>query len=281
MRKNIYQLLKERVCEPQKEAERLSKMFFKESLGGRSYQYTLCKYINEYAFRLLPFRGSSLSIEDLMSELGINRNKIIKIGELLTYCEFLAMVIDHSFKVIQRDRYAYMYAYKDSSKQAVIVDDSIKHILEMTNHEFYDTKDGGRIIVEKNAVAAQAACIIEDAETAIKIIEYNHIALKGDIEGKKQAVFSIHNSIEKMLSDSVLRKTQYNSLVDDTNFILNNMNIRHNNTDGKNQKEYAASLDDKDQEKWIDAAYNSMLMIILAREQLNIHEEVKRLKRPN
>jgi N-acetylglucosamine-6-phosphate deacetylase len=52
----------------------------------------------------------------------------------------------------------------------------------------------------------------------------------------------------------------------------------YENKCGTNQKEYIASVKDSTLEDWYDKAYNTMLMVIIANDQLEISRELKNLK---
>ena len=54
---------------------------------------------------------------------------------------------------------------------------------------------------------------------------------------------------------------------------------RHNNKEGKNKQDYIASIDDAVLETWYDKAYNTLLMVIIANEQIDIQLELAQIKR--
>ena len=49
----------------------------------------------------------------------------------------------------------------------------------------------------------------------------------------------------------------------DFGFLANNINIRHNNLDGKNKKEYLVNIENEELESWYDETYQVMLLCIL------------------
>ncbi|MDR0767840.1 MAG: hypothetical protein LBE57_05315, partial [Methanosarcinales archaeon] len=63
-------------------------------------------------------------------------------------------------------------------------------LVEDLNHEIIISKQEEQVlIVEKNATAAAVADILDD-DTATKTIRYNHFLLKGDLNAKRDILFS-------------------------------------------------------------------------------------------
>ncbi|MDR0853363.1 MAG: hypothetical protein LBN34_03240 [Clostridiales Family XIII bacterium] len=271
MRTNIYDLIATEECNPHKEALRLRKQFFEDrfSVYMRGSKISLCEYIEQNVFETLPCRRSSTSIFDLMSDVKID-DDISSLDDLFSLCEFLAMLLDQGCKYIQKSPRALL--------QAEVVNSSMEHILNLTNHEFVNDNEGGRVIIEKNVAASQATSLIEDSKTALKVLEYNNPALSGEIVLKKEIILTIYLYIESLLVSLKRAGAPYAALSNDIGFMLNSLNIRHDNTSGGNIKEFAVKMTPEEQEKWLDNVYNSMLMAIIAKEQIRISSEIKVLK---
>jgi hypothetical protein len=267
MRKNIYQLIAEETCNPSEEIKRLKYLFEDERIWAA---HSLKHYINKYTFRSLPIRGTSLNIDDLKSRLGVLGE--CDIDGLLSYCEFIYNIISQSANEIMR--------HDDSEiiKQARAITSNINWILERLNHETSEIGDKQVIIVEKNKATAQAASLIVDPAKALKIIEYNHIGLKGNLLAKQGILKQIGDIVEPILKSHSLKNGGYGDLESDAGFLLNNFQIRHENKYGTSKKDYIASVDDSTLEDWYDKAYNTMLMIIIANDQIEISRELKNLK---
>ena len=99
-----------------------------------------------------------------------------------------------------------------------------------------------------------AAAEIVESKLAYEIIQYNHHLLKGDIEKKRRILKVLADKIEPMRTE--FKKQQKNKeLESDIGFLLNNMNIRHNNLEGKNAVDYVKELSDEELEEWYDETY--------------------------
>lgn len=115
------------------------------------------------------------------------------------------------------------------------------------------------IIVEKNAAATAVAEVL-DEDMAYETIEYNHYLLKGDIAKKQRILKGLADKIEPMRGE--LKKIN-KELESNVGYLLNKMNIRHNNVEGKNAIEYVKNLTDEELEEWYDETYQMLLLCIL------------------
>lgn len=156
---------------------------------------------------------------------------------------------------------------------------NINHILDRTNHELATDPDGNSIIVEKNNATTLAAQLVDDNIIAFKLIEYNHFALKGDLEGKKKLLLSIAAHIEPILKSHILQQNGYKQLESDAGFIFNNFHIRHNNKEGANEQPYIKAVSDADLEEWYDKAYEIALSVIIINDYMAIGKDIANIKR--
>jgi hypothetical protein len=258
-------------CNPLEEIQRIETLFEMETVYYDYKEYSLKEYIDKLCFRILPISGTSLGIDDLKNRLGINATD--SIDGLLSYCEFVFNIVYQSSDPIRKA------GEKDAFFQVVTISKNINLVLEKLNHEIIEQDNKRLIVVEKNKAAAQAASLIDDPKKALKVIEYNHIALKGDLLGKQSILKQLGDVVEPILKSHVLRDNGYAKLEDDAGFLLNNCQIRHENKEGNNQKEFIADIDDNDLEELYDMAYQTLLMVIIANEQIGISEMVDSLKK--
>lgn len=268
MRTNLYELLSKRNFNAYKEYETLWTLFKSEaSIPLNRYMNPLAVYIDEVYFRELPFRGSFTSIDEMMSALHIYSSSN-KIEELLLFCEFLIAVLPE--EKVGRNQFL--------EKQRKTIMGNIEYILERTSHELVLDPDGNAIIVEKNKATTLAAQLVNDDVIAFELIEYNHFALKGDLEGKKKLLFSIAAYIEPILKSKVLQNNGYKQLESDAGFLFNNFHIRHNNKVGAKAQDYISTVKDSDLEEWYDKAYEVALSVIIINDYLTIKQDIVDIK---
>ena len=269
MRRNFYKLLSERSFDAKKEYAALWKLFCVEQCNTSAFSpYPMVAWINDKYFRDLPFRGSFVSLEDMMDELGIQARSAVNIDKLFLFCELLYAVLPG--RGMTKD--PKIINLKNTILQ------NIGYILEHTNHEFAKDPNGNTIIVEKNKAATLASQLANDDVVAFELIEYNHFALKGDLEGKKRLLFSIAAYIEPILKSKVLQNNGYKQLESDAGFLFNNFHIRQNNKVGSKAQDYITTVKDPDLEEWYDKAYELALSVIIINDYLTIKQDIVDIK---
>jgi len=268
MRTNFYDILAQRDFNVQKEYRTLWELFAKEhSVPINRYLKPLAEYVESAYFRQLPFRGSFISLSEMISEMGIP-NFSNCIDDLLLLCEFLIAVLPE--EETSRERLV--------QNQTETIMENINYILERTNHEIKTDANGHSIIVEKNKKSTLAAQLVDDPIVAFELIEYNHFALKGNLESKKKLLFSIAAHIEPILKSRVLQNNGFKSLESDAGFVFNNFHIRHNNKVGAKAQDYIVSIGDDELEEWYDKAYELALSVIIINDYISVGKEITQLK---
>ena len=268
MRTNFYDLLNKLNFDFRREYETLWSLFKVECcVPMNHYYHSLAEVVNETYFRRLPFRGSFTKLDDLMWAVGI-KNSVRNVEDLLLFCEFLIAVLPE--KEAEKSQFF--------AKQRTTILGNIDYILERTNHELRLDPSGNMIIVEKNKAATLAAQLVDDKIVAFELIEYNHFALKGDLEGKKKLLFSIAAYIEPILKSKVLQNNGYKQLESDAGFLFNNFHIRHNNKVGAKAQDYITTVKDAELEAWYDKAYEVALSVIIINDYLTIKQDIADIK---
>ena len=269
MRKNFYELLTNRKFDVTTEYATLWRLFCVEACYHTSHRsYPMIYWVDQKLFRNFAFRGSFATLKDMMDEFGIETRIYVDIEKLLLFCEILIAVLPE--QGVAYDEFL--------SKQRKTILENIYYILERTNHEIKKDPNGHSIIVEKSKVATLAAQLVGDEVVAFEIIEYNHFALKGDLEGKKKLLFSIAAYIEPILKSKVLQKNGYKQLESDAGFLFNNFHIRHNNKTGASAQDYIATVKDAELEEWYDKAYEIALSVIIINDYLTIGQDIADIK---
>lgn len=269
MRKNLYELLSQKSIDVNKEYSTLWRLFCVENCYHTPYtSYPISQWIDKYFFRSLPFRGSYTSLMDMMSDIGLEEHSAVDIDTLLLFCELICAMI--SSLNVSDD--------VNIKNQLKVIVENIDYILERTNHEVIEDPSGHYIVVEKNKSAALAAGLVGDETVAFELIEYNHFALKGDLEGKRKLLVSIASYIEPILRNHTLQNNGYKQLESDAGFLFNNFHIRHNNKAGNTAKAYITSISDNELEEWYDKAYEVALSVIIINDYLSINQEISEIK---
>ena len=152
----------------------------------------------------------------------------------------------------------------------------IDYDLNSLNHKIRKINDKC-LIIQKDAAVSEVIDIVEDSLAKI-ILEYNHYLLKGDLEKKKNILVKIANALEpKRPEINELNK----QLCSNYFYLINNMDIRHNNCDSSDTSNYNVYFDKltiNEKEEWYDEIYQMSLLIFLLLENRNRTKKISDLK---
>ena len=271
VRKNLYEKLGALGVNVAAEYHALITLFKSEKIISLNYtNHTLLWYVNEYYFRSLPreFRTPYLSVYEMMIALNI-KDDSRSLDDLLLLSEFLIALLPEE-KLAENIQVR---------KQAYVIFENIISFLEKLNYELFEMENGRIIIVEKNPATTQAVEIVEDAPTSLALIEYNHYALKGNLDEKRRILNALGSYIEPILRSRALQKAGYNQLESDVGFMLNSFHVRHNNKVGAKAQDYIVSLNDTQLEEWYDKLYNAILAVIIINDHIPTQTGIESLKK--
>lgn len=279
-RKNIFETLSKKHNFPE-EIERLYNLLENEetvrvSINNEVNYYSIDSFVNGTIFKSWINRGTCLDYKDMKSSLGLGyfyvKNK--DIDGILNNLEFIANILN--LAKLAKD--------KNSSKVSCdflsgfnAAEQNLKTCLDWMNYEEKYFKDKQCVIIVEKNEASVAVAEILDESLSYEVLKYNHFKLKGDVETKKTILLKLADKIE-----SKKRQLQNinKNLGDDVFFLLNNLNIRHNNCDisSKEYKKYISEMEPAELEKWYDETYQMILLSFLLIDNVERARSVKLLK---
>ena len=234
-------------------------------------------YILEQNFRTWKYRGNFLSLAEIRNNFGFNLedfepipgliDKHIDINDFFLYCELIANLANTFFESIRE--------YGLASRCRSVID-TMKVDLQVLNHSFKSLEDGRIIVIEINPATTAVSDIVE-LSLADKVIEYNHFLLRGDLIKKRTILLALSDKYDAIKS----KLKSCNSALDERiAFLLNNLNIRHNNKDpqSKDYKPFVAAMTDTDLENWYDETYQTLLFTLLTVDQADRNKAIDELK---
>lgn len=278
-RKSIFDVISSKM-DLENEAERIQMLYESECINFVNYvanekhyvthtitkKMTLSDFVDEYVFPKWKHRGRCISQYDLLIELGLNDLidngfKNVELLELLLYFEFISNMVYYSNKVEIEDIDLREYE-KEETVNFRLLSENIESVLNYLNYEQKTIDEERVIIVEKNT-ATTSVCGIVDDSTALSVIQYNHFLLKGDIDKKRAILKELGDKLEP--ERPTLKQLENKKLEDNIFYLLNNLNIRHNNVtkDKPKYKEYVANMSDEELENWYDEIYQMILLAFL------------------
>ena len=268
---NIFEMLEKREFRPADEFARLVALFQYE--WGPYRQKVSLKQIINNVFHKIPIqlRQTFLSVDDLLKGIDLSEDHINwkQWKDLFLYSEMLLNLINCTKIYFEKDDTA-----RETAQQIV---SNINVILEKTNHEWVQTKEG-YIIVDKNPAATEAIECLENDKTdlALNMIEYNRVLLKGNLARKREILVTLADYTEPMNND--FKRSQYAALYNDSRFLVNAIDIRHNNSGKGDLPEKAKAWTPQEKEGWYDKTYQVLLTVILTRKHMDVSKEIQDLK---
>lgn len=279
-RRNIFELLKEKYNVPN-EMEKIvtlynSKLFYYNGDYGRG-NYTPEEIFEHKLLKNWKQRGSYLNCREIKDTIGVPRfftfgTPIEDVLNTLEYYENISYLLVKKLNIL--DDYEYTV-----SDDFTILLENMQILLDHLNYEFQIFEKEEKLILVPKNPAATSVAEISDEETAMAILMYNHHTLKGDLEAKRKILYSIAKEYEPLLSKPIDGFKEY--FVKATN-MLNNLDIRHNNKEGKHKNNLVINLENDELEKWYDELYQLLLFCVLIKDNIerknNIEEFLKQLK---
>lgn len=268
-RYNFFQRL-EREINLQHEYEKIEKIILTEEDG---FYETIEEKIEE-CFREWQFKKNYASFFEVRKEMGFSyehkgsqwilNGKIETINDFILYCE---MILNMIFGIND-------IGYDEDIVKNLM--DIINYDLDKLNHKIYNTEEK-ILIVQKDAAVSAVADIVEP-DFADAIVEYNHHLLNGNLKSKQKILKMIADKLEPKRAEL---KSVNKTLESDFFYLVNNMNIRHNNCDISDPKNYNvkfAELSSKEKEEWYDEIYQEGLMIFLTLRQVGRTRKIAEFK---
>ena len=271
VRRNYFDILNQMEFDPQRELKNLVDLLKMENNLGRGYYTTINSAISDnfldYPNRS-TFTSYSQMIEVIISNIYDTTEQLFVFSELLVdmFNNLEGKFTEKECQFIQ------------------VIFDNITRFLELSNHELITLENGDKIIVEKNVYASEVSQIISETniQDAIKVLEYNHFANKGNIQRKKEILIALANYLEpfrRELNNSeelkdIMKVNNQKVIAFEKLFeMYNNFGLRHNNSN-----QYHLDLDDDELEQWYDDIYTSTLFVILSMDESRILSKLKTLR---
>lgn len=231
--------------------------------------------IDAYIIEGWKYSNRCIELNDLRKKLKISNIEVVQSKYSVEKCLLYFELIYNLVKEL-------ILAYENPDDESVEtiyeydvykILENIEGLLEDLNYIIKKVEDK-YVIVEKDIIATAIA--EKNPDIANDIIEYRRFNLKGDIETKKAIILKLADKIEPMRKK--FKGTSYNSIMEDVQMMLNNLNLRHNNLEGKNKKEYTATISLEELENWYDKTYDMILGVLSLNDYLNSNDKIKELK---
>jgi len=237
--------------------------------------YTLEDFIDQYCLADWKNRNRCISCEEMRNRLNISSFHIkhqLQGNQILVYLEYIANLVQLCNTYIKNN------SDYDVTKSYVYLQNNLMEIIHDLNYETMVFEEEEKVLlVEKDAATSAVAEIVEPT-LAYQIIEYNHFLLKGKIEQKRKILVNLANKVEPIRAE-FKKKQIHKDLESNVGFLLNKLNVRHNNLSGKNAVPYVQNMTDAELEEWYDETYQMLLLCILEHDNIERNNKVSELKK--
>lgn len=270
-RKNYFEKL-EREINLQREYEKIESLVLQsEAFGIPSIENDIERYFINW-----KYKAYYLSFYEIREQLGftygfdgvvaVSYGSIDSINDFFDYCE---MIVNMIYIIPEGKRLSHVDNINKIKRL-------VNYDLNSLNHEIRKIDDK-YLIIQKDAAVSEVVDIVKDSLAKI-ILEYNHYLLKGDLERKKAILLKIAHVLESKKQE--IKKINY-QLHSDYSYLINNFNIRHNNCDISNTKNYNekfVKMSDQEKEEWYDEIYQMGLLIFLLLENKEKSTKIVNIK---
>ena len=243
-----------------------TKFYVPDGYGERLTTY---KDLAEEPFFASRLRGTAVSISDFIEGCSSYWKKPSLEG-LLLYCEVIFNIV-----LSCDDDFRYQPEAKKVGTQII---ENILRVTEKLGYDIHKNENDLYFVVKKDALAAEVISELDDKAVSLAILEYNRFSLKGDVVRKKELLGVVAHSAEPLIKNPALR-CKCPEVFDDVKFGLNNLNIRHNNIEGANQKSALLSISDKNLEGLYDSLFSSLLILLRISQIQEGHEAIDKMKK--
>lgn len=273
MRKSNFQILQEHF-DLRKEIKRISDLFEGNLFYKGNDEWSPEELVDQYLFYNWKQRNRCIDLADMKEVLCIDDIFVDdepSIDNLVKYLEYVENILHLAIAYVNRNDKMECYSEYNMLRE------NLNTLLDNISHKIHFCKnDEKALIVPKNEAVTAVADIVKP-EIALKVIKYNHYLLKGDIETKKSIILDLGENLEpKRKKLKELDKALESNIF----YLLNNMNIRHNNKDksGKNYKEFVYEMELNQLEEWYDEIYQLQLLAFLLIENVERSKKIEDLK---
>ena len=266
------QIIKNAKVDIRWEYDRLYSLFNNQTLYEIS-DYTSMRNVCACHFLSLPFRGTCISLDDFDGFYKydfVENPPEFNLDYLVSFCEYSYNIVNNIL-IHDDDTLSgtFIQSFRFYLHQIDMVIENVGYMENM--------HDGITDFVPKDQTVISVAEIV-DPSLSYKVLEYNHHSMKGDLERKRATLLVLADKLEPMR----MKLSQINkSLESDLFFLLNEVQVRHNNIEQGSQKyiPFIAGMEEKTIEQWYDDMYQMCLLAFLELEHLDRKNRIVQLKK--
>lgn len=255
---HFYEYLAETEVNAKKEIACFEYLLDSESDNGFSVHLVLNNNILKLPSKI---RQTRCSIDDFFEQSKLNYWRVSKtdIEKLVLYIEIILTILKHLKNCVN----GYLKLV-DNVKKIIA---NANHLADILNYEIKDW-DNTVILVPRNQELqlAENYLIKKNKMLALDAWHYEHTSMKGKLDQKRAILQELHRLVEPFLDK------MRSPLREDVGFLLNNLNIRHNNSKGAKANVFVQSLNPAELESWYDKTFSLLLRTIIEKIKKDLYK---------
>lgn len=244
-------------------------------IGGYT-QPSLEKMIDQIVFFKWSHRGTYVSTSELRKDMGIEDIWKTELDnkKITLYLEYIINML-HIFSVDDDVKNVLLYSrYK---QRAGVLYQNIEIILSQHNLKKYEVEECLYRIVSLNAEVCEVLKVVYP-RIQCQVLEYNHVSIREDIGKKRDILCNLYHDFEQK-RDELKETSDGKSIASDLGFLFNNLNIRHNNVEGKHLNNAIKDMFEQEMREWYDKCFQIYITFVLFYEYSTKHKyAIKKLK---
>lgn len=255
------------------EIEKIENIFFneKEFLSTLGEYASVSELIDKTCFRKLKISANFLHLRELFDFLVEQKPEeeyvLIEFFELV-----LSLIIQFAERPAIHQKDVPFVNRKFSEIDKIITYDLEKLGLEKKK---IDSNLGKIAIIIPHDEKIERAISLVNKNNRDYLIEYLSKKTERNTRRKEELLKLLANDVENITKNKSLR-AQNERLFEDTDFLFNNLDLRHG-VEVNDKCFYDATLNDR--EKWLDITFNEVINVFIAKDEAKIHSEILALRK--
>lgn len=261
---HFYELLAEKEINAKEEFARFEQLLYEKSADD----FSVYSVLNNNILKLPPnIRRTNRCINDFFQEYGLDTWSIRKkdIDKLVLFIEIILTILKHLKKHVS--------GFRLIAENVKIIVANANHLADVLNYEIKEWENTV-ILVPRNQELrlAENYLVKRNKNLAMDVWHYEHSSMNGKLEQKRAVLQELGSFVEPHLNK------MRSPLREDVGFLLNNLNIRHNNSKGAKANAFVQGLNPAGLESWYDKTFSLLLRTIIEKNQECLLKEVDELR---
>ncbi len=251
-------------------------MLFQSHILSFGYkEYTLENYADKRSFDNWKAKEGCRDTDEMRAGLnidGILRSASPSEGEVLTYLQYVINISELCRRSYNKEE---AQGYEFDIRNYTQLISRVRDLLRRLRYDYRYVEEKEFIFIVPHDPAADAAIPdIPSNPLYGALTEYRSTSSAGNLLRKRELLQEIGRTIENY-PDNL--QNGNNMLYSRIEFLLNNVNIRYDNTQGDERVERISEMKAGELEDWYDETFRMLLLRIMQRENLERIERVDRL----